>query len=84
MELGDFSLRSGGFGTGVPGNIALDMCTGMGESGNGRRERKKERNEKREGKRIKHIHCTSYPNMVVVLFGPMNFTISTAWYILLS
>ena len=49
----------------------------------GRREREKGRRRKEEEeKSIKqeHIHvtCTSYPNMVVVLFGPMNFAISKA------
>ena len=46
----------------------------------GRRERKgeKEKGGGREEYKQKHIHYMSYPNMVVVLFGPMNFAISTA------
>ena len=47
----------------------------------GRREREKGgRGKEEEEKSIKQEHtiCTSYPNTVVVLFGPMNFAISTA------
>ena len=53
---------------------------GAREGRMGRREREKGRRRKEEEKSIKQEHtiCTSYPNMVVVLFGPMNFAISTA------
>ena len=66
MGSGDFSLSRGGFGTGVPGNKALQMCVYDGGGRKGGKGRQNERKEEKEKGGGREDYKTETHNMYVL------------------
>ena len=75
MGSGDFSLSRGGFGTGVPGNKALQMCVHDGGGRKGGKGRKKvewegerEKGRRRKEEEEKSINRSTYTTCLILIW----------------